>query len=166
MRIIVVSDSHGNYRALETVFLRNADAEWFIHLGDGERELDNFIINHPEFTSKVIHVAGNCDVGSLSESFFVLPLPEGHKLFATHGHRYAVKNDLEILRKNAEMLGCDIVLYGHTHVRYNKHEDGMYILNPGSCSSPHDGTKPSFGTIDISPSGVLVNIADVRPSII
>jgi len=166
MRIIVISDSHGNYRALESVFLRNADAEWFIHLGDGERDLDTFLLSHPEYTGKVIHVCGNCDVGSLSEPFFVLPLPEGHKLFATHGHRYSVRENLGILKQNAVNLGCDIVLYGHTHIRYNKHEDGLYILNPGSCSSPHDGMKPSFGTIDISPAGVVVNIADVTPLIL
>ncbi len=161
MRIIVVSDSHGDYRALSSVFMRNADADWFIHLGDGERDVDNFIINYPQYTEKVIHVCGNCDIGSLSETFIVLPLPDGHKLFATHGHRYAVKNDLEILKRNAEMLGCDIVLYGHTHTRYNKYENGIYIMNPGSCSIPYDGTPPSFGTIDISPAGILTNISDV-----
>ncbi|MCQ2490839.1 MAG: YfcE family phosphodiesterase [Ruminococcus sp.] len=161
MRIIVISDTHGNYNALSSVFLRNSDADWFIHLGDGERELDRFIIEHPEYTEKVLHAAGNCDAGSLSPGYVELPLLNGHKLFATHGHIFGVKGGLGRLRMCAASRDCDIVLYGHTHVRFSTFEDGTYIMNPGSASCPHDGTKPSFGTIDVSDAGVLVNIADV-----
>jgi predicted phosphodiesterase len=46
-------------------------------------------------------------------------------------------------------------------VRYNKFEDDLYIMNPGSAGNPHDGKKPSFGTINIVPSGILMNIADI-----
>lgn len=160
MRIIAISDTHGNYRALESVFLRNADADWFFHLGDGEKDLDSFLIRHPEYTERVIHVSGNCDFGSLSPSFFVLPVP-GHRIFASHGHIYAVKSSLEMIKRSAVENDCDIILYGHTHVRYDRFEDGLYIMNPGSASVPHDGTKPSFGHIDISDAGVVTNIADV-----
>ncbi|HPY85977.1 metallophosphoesterase [Ruminococcus sp. XPD3002] len=161
MRIIVMSDTHGNYRALQSIITRNADADWFIHLGDGERDLDRFILANPEFTEKVIHVKGNCDENSLSPDFFVLPLPFGHRIFAAHGHRYFVRDSLLRIKQAAIDNECDIVLYGHTHVRYNKYEDGLYIMNPGSASAPYDSTKPSFGHIDISEAGVVTNIADV-----
>lgn len=160
MRLIVISDTHGNLRAIENVFLRNSDADWFIHLGDGERELDDFLLENPQYTSKVIHVAGNCDFGSLSSGFQILPVID-HKIFITHGHLFAVKNSLEIIKKTAIENGCDIILYGHTHVRYNKFEEGLYILNPGSASVPHDNTSPSFGTVNILPLGVVLNIADI-----
>lgn len=160
MKIIVISDTHGSYRALETVFLRVPDADWYIHLGDGERDLDQFILSHNEYTERVIHVAGNCDTGSLSPAYFVLPLP-GHKLFATHGHHYGVKGGLSSLINIAKGHDCDIVLYGHTHIRYNRSEDGVHIMNPGSAGAPHDGNKPSFGLIDISDAGILLNITDI-----
>lgn len=160
MRIIVMSDSHGNYRALEKIILRNTDADWIFHLGDGESELDRFIIAHPVIAPKIIHVAGNCDYHSLSNNDFVLPVP-GHKIFATHGHRYGVNFSLDSLKDKAREHGCDIILYGHTHVRFNKNEDGFYILNPGSASAPRDNRAPSFGHIDISVQGVVTNIADV-----
>lgn len=160
MRIIAISDTHGNRQAIDNVFLRNSDADRFIHLGDGERDIDSFITEHPEYAPKVIHVSGNCDWGSLSPGYVVLPVGE-HKIFASHGHLFAVKNSLEIIKRNAKENGCDIVLYGHTHVRYNKFEDGLYILNPGSASCPHDGTRPSFGHIDISSAGIVTNIADI-----
>lgn len=160
MRIIVMSDSHGNYNALEKIILRNTDADWIIHLGDGEPELDRFIVEHPIIAPKIIHVAGNCDYRSFSSDDFVLPVPD-HKIFATHGHRYGVNFSLEDIKNQAKEHGCDIILFGHTHVRFNKFEDGFYILNPGSSSAPRDNRPPSFGHIDISSQGVVTNVADV-----
>jgi putative phosphoesterase len=160
MRIIVISDTHGNKNAIDSVFLRNSDADLFIHLGDGERDIDAFLLENPSYTSRVLHVAGSCDFNSLSNDFEIIPA-NGHKILASHGHIYAVKNSLEIIKKTAKRLNCDIVLYGHTHVRYNKFEDDLYIMNPGSAGNPHDGKNPSFGTINIVPSGILMNIADI-----
>lgn len=160
MRIIAISDSHGNYTALESIILRNTDADWIFHLGDGERELDRFITSHQVLATKIIHVAGNCDYHSLSHDVFTLPVME-HKILATHGHIYGVNYSLDRLKNLARTNGCDIILYGHTHVRYQSYEDGLYIMNPGSASIPRDGSKPSFGHIDISPAGVVMNIANV-----
>lgn len=160
MRIVVMSDTHGNYRALESIILRNTDADWIFHLGDGERELDRFVLGHEVLAPKIIHVAGNCDYNSLSHEVFTLPVME-HKILATHGHAFGVNGSLERLKQTALTNGCDIILYGHTHVRFQSFENGLYILNPGSASMPRDGSKPSFGHIDISPSGVVLNIADV-----
>lgn len=160
MRIIVISDTHGNYSALESVFSRNSDADWFFHLGDGERDLDRFLTENPAYTERAVHVCGNCDLCSLSPGFFILPVP-GHRIFASHGHIFGVKSGIERIKNAARQNECDIVLYGHTHVRLCRYEDGMYIMNPGSASCPHDGTKPSFGHIDISDAGVVMNIASV-----
>lgn len=161
MRIIVLSDSHGDYFALEKVVMRNTDADWIFHLGDGERELDRLIITHPAIAPKIIHVAGNCDYDSLSEDVCILPVVEGHKILATHGHKYGVRCSVERLKMLAEEKGCDIILFGHTHVRCMRYEDGFHIMNPGSCSCPRDEYAPSFGHIDISPAGVVMNIANV-----
>lgn len=160
MRIIVISDTHGNKQAVDSVFLRNSDADLFIHLGDGERDIDAFLLENPSYTSRVIHVAGNCDFGSLSNDFEIIPV-NGHKIFATHGHRYFVKHGIQAIKETAKRLNCDIVLYGHTHVRDNRLEDGLYIMNPGSAGNPHDGTKRSFGTVNVVSSGVVLNIADI-----
>ena len=55
MRIIVMSDSHGSYSAIESIIARNTDADWIFHLGDGERELDRYITSHPMIAQKIIH---------------------------------------------------------------------------------------------------------------
>lgn len=161
MRIIVISDTHGDYAALQRIINPNADADWIIHLGDGEKELDRYILNFPTMAPKIIHVAGNCDPNSLSPDVFTLPVME-HKILATHGHLYGVKSSLERLKMMARENECDIILFGHTHVPVERYEDGLYILNPGSASCPHEiGMKPTFGHIDISDAGVMLNIAEL-----
>jgi hypothetical protein len=160
MRIIVISDTHGDYFNLESIIMRNTDADWIFHLGDGERELDRFVESHPVIAPKIIHVAGNCDYDSLSPDIFTLPAIE-HKILATHGHKYGVRSSLEHLKYVARENDCDIILFGHTHQRFQAYEDGVWLFNPGSASCPRDGSKPSFGNIDISEYGVLMNIADV-----
>ena len=85
----------------------------------------------------------------------------GKRLFCSHGHRYGVKSGTEMLRSIARDNNCDAALYGHTHERYIACEDGIDIMNPGSCSCPRDGNKPSYGYIDITENGIFMNIIEV-----
>ena len=48
MRILVVSDSHGNDAALRRALLSQPKAEVVIHLGDGEEELQRARGSFPE----------------------------------------------------------------------------------------------------------------------
>lgn len=161
MRIVVMSDTHRCFSSIDKIIMRNPDADLYIHLGDGEEDVEKAMIKYPDIASKMFHVAGNCDANSMSLSELILTVEGGHKLIAAHGHQYGVKSTLGGIKRAAAQLGCDIILYGHTHVRYNLLEDGFYILNPGSASCPNDGTKPSFALIDVSDKGILMNIADI-----
>ena len=59
-RAVVFSDSHGDYDVLERIMERHRDnAELFIHLGDGERELEYLRFVYDE--KKILFVRGNCD---------------------------------------------------------------------------------------------------------
>lgn len=160
MRIIVMSDSHRNRTAVEKIVSRNLDADMFIHLGDGETDVDYIITKYPEIASKFYHIAGNCDYNSLSPESLTLTVGE-HRIYATHGHIHGVKYSLDDFIQTAKANNCNIALYGHTHVSQNSYCDGMYIMNPGSASIPKDGRNPSFGCIDIVSAGVVTNIADV-----
>ena len=154
-----MSDSHGSYASLEEIVKRNLGADMFIHLGDGERELDQIAVNYPQIN--IFHVAGNCDYCSLSPDTLELKTDFGHKIFAAHGHKFAVKYTQDILLNAARECGADIVLYGHSHCRFNKYIDGIYVLNPGSASCPRDGNKCSFARISTTEKGVLVNVVDI-----
>lgn len=164
MKIIVMSDSHGNYAALHRVVTLQHEADLFVFLGDGERDVNLLLQTEPWVGEKLLCVKGNCDGGLLiPEMRFELEytLPFGHKLFAAHGDRYHVGFGTERMAWEAQHRNADILLYGHTHCRDARYEDGLYILNPGSIGSPRDGRKPAYGVISISENGVLTNHMDV-----
>lgn len=62
MRILVVSDSHGNDANLCRAILAQPTAEVVVHLGDGEEELQRAKRSFPE--KMFLAVRGNCDMAS------------------------------------------------------------------------------------------------------
>ena len=64
MRILVVSDSHGNDGNLRRAILAQPKAEVVIHLGDGEEELLRAKRSFPE--KMFLAVRGNCDYASFA----------------------------------------------------------------------------------------------------
>ncbi|MGN1481976.1 metallophosphoesterase family protein [Porcipelethomonas sp.] len=158
MKIIVMSDSHNNYFSIEKV-VKNFHGDLYIHLGDGERELNQICTKYPD--KQFIHVTGNCDFASLSQDEILFCPDDKNCIFAVHGHKYGVKSSIEPLKKIARKKGANILLYGHTHARFNEYDDGLYTMNPGSISCPRDGNPPSFGIIDITPKGIVTRIIDL-----
>lgn len=157
MRIIVLSDTHGNYRVLEAILQRHANADACIHLGDGEKEVQLFLSNHPEWQQKFFAVKGNCDFNHDMPLTLTLNLIPNHRIFAAHGNRHAVNYTSDILLQEAQAQNCDIVLHGHTHVRCIQYlPNGMYLMNPGSASRPRDGMPPSYGYIDYEKGGIFM----------
>ena len=159
VKIVIMSDSHGSYTAVESIVERNlGKADIFIHLGDGERDSDRIMLKYPHIDFR--RVAGNCDYASMLPDNLIVDV-EGARIFCSHGHRLFVKGGTETIRSVARDNDCNIVLYGHTHERYSATEDGIFVMNPGSCAMPRDGKRPSFGVIEIREDGLLTNIADV-----
>ena len=164
MKIIVFSDTHRNFSSVCKIMALQQDADLFVFLGDGERDILAFLDKEPALRDKFLLLQGNCDSGVVNpgtQPQIAYSLPFGHKLFAAHGHQFHVGFGTERMVWEAQQCHADIVLYGHTHVRDERFEDGVYILNPGSASIPRDGKKPSYGVISISENGVLTNIMDV-----
>jgi putative phosphoesterase len=158
VRIVALSDSHGSYRAAEKVILRNGDADMFVHLGDGERDVDVLRGKYPLLDIRC--VSGNCDFLGEAQPVHIIDTKHA-RIFCVHGHRYRVKSGLESLRSAALQNNCNVVLYGHTHQRYSNYSAGVYFLNPGSCYEPRDGNPPSYGYIDLTDAGIVTNHVDL-----
>ena len=167
MKILVISDSHGNSAAISKIVSLHRDAELLVFLGDGLRDLSQASSAFPP-TLAVIRVSGNCDTfsfgadGAREDETITL---EGKRIFMTHGHRYGVKGGLGALATAAHARGADIVLFGHTH---EPHEslteiDGhrIQLFNPGSLGRPHD-RLPHYGILDVRENGVLFSAAYLR----
>ena len=154
MRILVVSDTHRDRAALRRAILNQPQAETVIHLGDGAEEAEEMKAAFPD--RKFLLVRGNCDWGG------TLPLEglarlAGKNIFYTHGYTYNVKLTMCRAVSAAREKKADVLLFGHTHQAFTSYEDGLYIMNPGSLH----GTFGTYGTLDISPAGIVTNIVKI-----
>lgn len=159
MRILVVSDTHKNVSNLRTILLAQPSAEAVIHLGDGE---DDVALLKPSFPEKMfLQVRGNCDWGS-NLPYSGVYTAEGVNIFYTHGHVYNVKGGLYQAVCAAREQKAQVLLFGHTHHALTDFEDGLHIMNPGSAGMGSPSDAPSYGTLDITPQGIVTNIIKLR----
>lgn len=128
--LVIVSDTHGNRRALEQLEPVFAECDFILHLGDTS---DDGAKLRAKFPDKTYLVNGNCDFMKLGENELVLQVEEV-KIFATHGHLYSAKHTLAKLAARAKELGCSVVLYGHTHRAEEREVQGVMLCNPGALS--------------------------------
>ena len=157
MRIVVISDSHKRTGVIDKILSAQKEARHVFFLGDNVTDIEDFEYLYPD---KIFHsVCGNCDYFSVVPSVG-LEVLEGKRIFYTHGHLHSVKYGLSRLIESAKANQYDIVLYGHTHIAKTLYEDGIYIVNPGSCSSPREG-KPSYAVIDITKQGIMPIIIEI-----
>lgn len=130
--LVILSDTHGNANAVADLLPRIAENDYVIHLGDGAGDMRETRSLYPD---KVYAVGGNCDFFSLLPQEGELEI-ECVKIFYTHGHKYGVKDGREKLAAEAKRRGCDIALYGHTHIAMIDEIDGVTLINPGSLRYP------------------------------
>ncbi len=126
--LIVVSDSHGNVKALEKLRPLIAENDYFVYLGDGVT--DTYAIRK-EYGEKAYVCAGNCDYSSVYPTEGIIEV-EKLRIFYTHGHNYGVKNGLERLVEEAKRRDCEVALYGHTHTPLISEVEGVTLVNPGA----------------------------------
>ena len=126
IKILVVSDTHGNLTDLDKLSQIISECDFVFHLGDHYDDMRYF---YPLIKDKIYRVHGNCDWGN--EKDIIVEI-EGHKIFATHGDLYGAKLGTDRLIYKAMQEGCDIVLYGHTHCPEITKESGIYLINPGT----------------------------------
>lgn len=151
MRILVISDSHRNTRVIDKILAAQPTAKQVFFLGDNEADMEDFDLLYPD---KRFHiVSGNCDYSSFSPSVGVETV-NGARILYAHGHTFGVKGGYGNIIKTARENGCKIALCGHTHTAVTLYDDGVYLVNPGSCSRPRDGA-PSYAVIDITDKGIM-----------
>ena len=155
MRIVVISDSHGRGSIVDRIIRREKQAEAIIFLGDVTSDIEDFTY---EYTDKKFYiVSGNCDRFS-DYPYTRVEKIGGLNVFMAHGHTLSVKGGLGVLIQAAKQSDCQIALYGHTHIPNIKYEDGLYIVNPGSCSCSRDMEGNSYAVIDVRENGILPSI--------
>jgi uncharacterized protein len=151
MKILVVSDTHGNYLApLEC--MSDEEIELVVHLGD---EISDAKELEPLLEIPILKVPGNCDHGAPEPRELTVNLA-GRIFFITHGDRFRVKAGIDLLVQKAKQINADVVLYGHTHNPLVSKVEGIFLVNPGTLMA--GSTSKSAAIVTISSGKVSTEI--------
>ena len=150
MKILIVSDIHGNYNNMKKVLQNEPSFDYLLLVGDilsgpyregydPEKLAD--LLN--SYKNKIIAVRGNCDYMDdlqlldfkMDELYKTVPM-DNKTILMTHGH-YFNKDHLPDVRYN-------ILITGHTHVPVLERDHSKIILNPGSISLPRQDSTKSY----------------------
>ena len=169
MTLLVLSDSHGRADNVSRAIDAAGKVDAILYLGDGLRDVEYICTEAPIYT-----VRGNCDFfGSwTSDAPYERVISFGeYNVMMMHGHTHSVKDDPEYAIAYAASRGADILLFGHTHQKYERYlkadstvrgvtlSKPMWVLNPGSIGSSAGGY--SFGIITTRGKDVLLSFGNI-----
>lgn len=142
MKLLVLSDSHGNLSNMEQAVERERP-RMILHLGDCWRDAERLARRFPAIPLE--QVPGNCDFrpGEPAEKLLCL---EEWRILLCHGHTYGVKQSLLTAGYAAEEQNLDLLLFGHTHKPLVDKRGKTLFLNPGSIG---DCRRPFYGVITL-----------------
>ncbi|MBO4734152.1 MAG: metallophosphoesterase [Clostridia bacterium] len=152
-KIVVLSDTHGNLKAIAAITEIMEESDMVIHLGDRYDDMELFA---PILKSKLYRIHGNCDFGAQKELVIEV---EGRRIFATHGDLYGVKGGTARLSKRAKELDCDVVLYGHTHNAEIYEREKFLMVNPGNMTNYGSETSFCYLVINGTKATAVINTA-------
>ena len=145
MKILVVSDSHGDYESLDRLYKMYPNMDVYLHAGDSEQD---------EFSIKpFISVRGNCDHYYDFQNYLVIPSPIGN-IYVQH-LPYVSKS--VISEHNAK-----IVIYGHTHTRRHEKINDILYVNPGAISFARDKYEGSYAILTIDSNNIEVKFYTLK----
>lgn len=156
MKLVVMSDSHGDKETVKAVSALSADAHF--HCGDSELAFDN-----PIFGS-MHKVRGNCDF-DLDFPLEVVTAVAEKTILMVHGHHHDVRSSLMGLYYAAKEKNVDIVLFGHSHLYGAEMKDGILFVNPGSTRLPRGGKAATYAVIEWG-EAVQVEFRDMAHSVV
>lgn len=131
MKVLVLSDSHGNTLNFRRALERENECRLVFFLGDGVNDLEKVRSDFPDREFTVVR--GNNDF-SCDLDDFAYKYVEGNTIIACHGHTIAVKRSLLPLLEKAESVRANVALYGHTHRSdcfYDSYAK-VFAVNPGA----------------------------------
>jgi len=156
MKILVVSDSHGDSGTIRTLLDRyKHEVQTVIHLGDNAKDLMQFDSQYP--TVNFVAVAGNGDYNSEFPSSRRLTIGNAvqRTVLLVHGHGQNVNMTLDRLMFFARATEVDACLFGHTHMPFVCEHESVFFMNPGSLSQPRGGSSASYGILSVDDDGKI-----------
>lgn len=119
MKIAILSDTHDLLRPEVVEYLETVDA--ILHGGDINKQS---IVDELRQYAPLYVVRGNNDKDWAEDLPHDLTVMLGGVTF------FMVHNKKEVPK---DLLGVDVVVFGHSHKYMQQEQDGVLWLNPGSC---------------------------------
>ena len=146
MRILVLSDSHGDFFSMKKAIEAQPTAEVVVFLGDGHMDFERA---KPLLEGKRIYeIQGNNDFHCKYPKSQIIN-EGGLKIYITHGHYEYVKSSLARLNSICRRNSCQLALYGHNHRQQEDNADGIKFFCPGAL------LQDEYGVIDIVDNGFI-----------
>lgn len=127
-KFVVTSDIHGDVARLERLLPIINSADYLIFCGDG---VNDIIRMRGRITVPIVCVKGNCDLVSDITELATTKFGDTRAMI-THGHRFGVKQSMNLLIGEAIKMHCHLVFFGHTHMYCDRIENGIHFINPGA----------------------------------
>lgn len=141
MKLIVLSDSHGDVNTVKQIKSLQADA--IFHCGDSELSAKDPLLNG-------IHIVrGNCDIDEQFPATIVQKMGD-ETIFIVHGHEHNVKRSMLTLSYAADEQQATIALFGHSHLYGAEMINDVLFVNPGSTTQPRGGRVATYAVIEIA----------------
>lgn len=158
MKILILSDSHGDTESLAKIKLQHENqVEMMIHCGDSELDAES------EEMSGLKAVRGNCDYDGRYPKERIEKCG-GITFYATHGHLHSVKTTLMNLYYRAKEVEANVVCFGHSHILGVEMIEGILFINPGSILLPRKRIEKTYVLLEIEKDKVTVKIFEVDGS--
>ncbi|MCW8331630.1 phosphodiesterase [Photobacterium sp. SDRW27] len=162
MKLFFASDIHGCAESTKIMLetFEQSGAEHLILLGDvlnhgprnalpsGYAPIEVAELLNP-YGDRITAVRGNCDSDvdqmlldfPMMADYNLVLLPNGRRLFLTHGHLYHAD-------KHPRLRAGDVIVSGHTHLPVAEKKDELYQFNPGSITIPRGDHQASYGLLE------------------
>ncbi len=145
MKLLVMSDTHGNKEFLCNILDREDGIETILHLGDNYEDI--YLCESDLKKKKIYRVPGNYHPDLLSKKI------ERSLDFEFKGIVFRLIHDLQQLDNHK---GCNYILFGHTHVAFCEEMKGRVYINPGHLKKITDrGQIASYGLFTIDNNIVI-----------
>lgn len=137
-KVAIISDTHGLLREEVKEYLKKADV--IIHAGDINTQT---IVEELRKVAPLFIVRGNNDKEWAKE----LPLTQEFKIEQVRF--FLVHNKKDIPK---DLSKIDVIIYGHSHKYDHRVENGVQMLNPGSCGKRRFDLEISMAMMTIHES--------------
>ena len=141
MKILVVSDAHGNVELMQQLVKEYPLMDYYLDAGDSMSDAYTLF----PYRS----VKGNCDYFDFDEKLLIRTY--AGNIFMRHAPYIYI----------GEEKDTRIFIHGHTHHYKIEEKDNMITLCPGSLSRPRDNSNGSYAIITINESKISIDIIDV-----